>query len=100
MGVNGMRATPKAEQPYPQSNYICIVVMPYNPDIHHRRSIRLRGYDYAQAGAYFVTICAQGRECLFGRIGAGAFEPNISGAIVGECLDTLIEHFAHVTLDA
>jgi putative transposase len=33
--------------------------MPYNPDIHHRRSIRLRGYDYAQRGAYFVTIVAQ-----------------------------------------
>lgn len=29
----------------------------YDPDIHHRRSIRLRGYDYTQAGAYFVTIC-------------------------------------------
>ena len=30
----------------------------YNPDIHHRRSIRLKGYDYSQAGAYFVTICS------------------------------------------
>ena len=44
------------------------VPMKYNRDIHHRRSIRLRGYDYSQAGAYFVTICAQGRECLFGDI--------------------------------
>ena len=42
--------------------------MPYNPDIHHRRSIRLRNYDYARAGAYFVTICVQYRECLFGEI--------------------------------
>jgi hypothetical protein len=33
-----------------------------NPAIHHRRSIRLRNYDYSQAGAYFVTICTQGRE--------------------------------------
>ena len=38
----------------------------YNLDIHHRRSIRLKGYDYSQAGAYFVTICTQNRECLFG----------------------------------
>ena len=35
---------------------------------HHRRSIRLRGYDYRQTGAYFVTICAQSRECLFGDV--------------------------------
>lgn len=37
-----------------------------------RRSIRLPGYDYAQEGAYFITICTQNRTCLFGRIvGAG-----------------------------
>jgi hypothetical protein len=42
--------------------------MPYNPDIHHRRSIRLKGYDYSQAGLYFVTICVQDKECLFGEI--------------------------------
>lgn len=41
---------------------------PYNPHIHHRRSIRLKGYDYAQAGLYFITICVQNRECLFGEI--------------------------------
>lgn len=42
--------------------------MKYNPDIHHRRSIRLKEYDYSQAGAYFVTICVHDRECLFGEI--------------------------------
>jgi REP element-mobilizing transposase RayT len=40
----------------------------YNPDIHHRRSVRLRDYDYAQEGLYFVTVCVQNRECLFGKI--------------------------------
>jgi REP element-mobilizing transposase RayT len=40
----------------------------YNPDIHHRRSIRLKGYDYSQEGLYFITICTQNRECLFGKI--------------------------------
>src|SRR5512136_344148 len=39
--------------------------MPYNPNKHHRRSIRLKGYDYSQAGAYFVTMCTQHRELLF-----------------------------------
>ncbi len=42
--------------------------MTYNPNIHNRRSIRLKGYDYSQAGLYFVTICVQNRECLFGEI--------------------------------
>jgi len=40
----------------------------YNPNIHHRRSIRLKGYDYSQAGLYFITICCQDRACLFGEI--------------------------------
>lgn len=44
----------------------------YNPAIHHRRSIRLQGYDYSQAGAYFITICTHKRECLFGNVGAGS----------------------------
>lgn len=42
--------------------------MKFNPGIHHRRSIRLQGYDYSQTGAYFVTICVHDRECLFGEI--------------------------------
>jgi putative transposase len=40
----------------------------YNPDIHHRHSIRLREYDYGSSGAYFVTICSFQRECLFGEV--------------------------------
>lgn len=36
--------------------------MKYDPQIHHRRSIRLPGYDYSQPGAYFVTICTYNRE--------------------------------------
>lgn len=40
----------------------------YNPDIHHRQSIRLKAHDYAATGAYFITICAHERECLFGEI--------------------------------
>ncbi len=42
--------------------------MSYDPERHHRHSIRLKGYDYSQTGAYFVTICTQNRECLFGEI--------------------------------
>ena len=46
--------------------------MPYDPLKHHRHSIRLKGYDYSQAGLYFITICVQHRLCLFGDIPVGA----------------------------
>ncbi|MDV6343512.1 hypothetical protein [Nitrosomonas sp. Is37] len=46
---------------------------------HHRRSIRLQGYDYAQAGAYFMTICTQQRACLFGKIVNGEMQLNGAG---------------------
>jgi hypothetical protein len=50
--------------------------MKYDHYRHHRRSIRLKGYDYSQAGAYFVTICTQDMECLFGDIDDGAMRLN------------------------
>lgn len=40
--------------------------MAYDPHKHHRRSIRLKGYDYSQKGVYFVTICVQKGHCLLG----------------------------------
>jgi putative transposase len=40
----------------------------YNPNIHHRRSIRLKGYDYSQAGLYFIMICCEDRKHRFGEI--------------------------------
>lgn len=42
--------------------------MVYNPNIHNRKSIRLKGYDYSKKGLYFITICCKNRECLFGKI--------------------------------
>lgn len=45
--------------------------MSQNPN-HHRHSIRLKGYDYSQEGLYFITICVQNKECLFGNIAVGA----------------------------
>ena len=50
----------------------------------NRRSIRLQGYDYSQAGVYFVTICAQNRECLFGEIVNGIMELNVAGRMVAD----------------
>jgi putative transposase len=53
----------------------------YNPNIHHRRSIRLKGYDYSQAGAYFITICCEDRICRFGEIENGEMKLNEMGLI-------------------
>jgi hypothetical protein len=57
-------------------------MMKYNPNIHHRHSIRLKGYDYSQSGAYFVTIVAQGRVSLFGHIENGEMILNDAGEMI------------------
>ncbi len=66
---------------------------------HHRRSIRLREYDYTQAGAYFVTICTWQRECLFGEVVNGEMRLNPIGGIVEECWKWLGEQYPYVELD-
>jgi putative transposase len=55
--------------------------MPFNPLIHHRRSIRFRGYDYSAPGAYFVTIDTHRMKCLFGKIVNGVMRLNDYGEI-------------------
>ncbi len=69
-----------------------------NPDIHQRRSIRLKGYDYAQTGAYFVTICAQGRECLFGDVVKDEMVLNEYGRIVSESWTWLQQQYDYVEI--
>lgn len=73
--------------------------MKFNPDIHHRRSIRLQCYDYSQAGALFVTICTNNRENLFGHIVDGAMQLNNAGQTVERCWIDIPAHFPHVELD-
>ncbi len=73
--------------------------MTYNPDHHHRRSIRLRDYDYSGAGAYFITICSWKKECLFGEIGDGEMLLNECGEFIMKCWDTIPAHFPHVETD-
>ena len=64
--------------------------MKYSPDIHHRHSIRLKGYDYSQAGAYSVTLCVQGRECFFGDVLHGDLRLKEYGLVVGECTSKVL----------
>ncbi|GAB4324730.1 MAG: transposase [Candidatus Zixiibacteriota bacterium] len=66
----------------------------------NRRSIRLQGYDYSQAGAYFVTICTHGRACLFGDVADGKMRLNSAGRVVEQCWNDIPVHFPHVELDA
>jgi REP element-mobilizing transposase RayT len=66
--------------------------MPYIPDIHHRRSIRLKDYDYRQSGYYFVTICTQGHSNLLGRVTNGQMRCNIFGNIVWQTWIDLPNH--------
>jgi len=66
---------------------------------NHRRSIRLKGYDYTQAGAYFVTICTKDRACLFGDVADGVMRLNQMGHIVRQCWLAIPDHFPHVLLD-
>lgn len=73
--------------------------MTYNPDVHHRCSIRLRKYDYSSSGAYFVTVCVQGRECLFGGIVQNDMVLNEAGRMVEEVWRSLPERFPHVMVD-
>ncbi len=72
----------------------------YNPKEHHRRSIRLKGYDYSQAGAYFVTIVTQGRVFLFGEILDGEMHLNDAGKMVEKTWLSMPERFPSVALVA
>lgn len=65
----------------------------------HRRSIRLRGYDYRRCGMYFVTICTHKRECLFGEVKNGVMELSESGKTARTCWLDIPTHFQNVQLD-
>ena len=73
--------------------------MSYDPNKHHRRSIRLRGYDYSQKGIYFVTACTQNREHLFGKIEKGEMQMNDAGQMVEFTWFDLPNHNPPIVLD-
>ena len=72
--------------------------MSFNPVIHHRQSIRLKGYDYSQAGLYFVTLCLYGRACLFGHIENAEMILNDSGRTAQQCWLEIPRHYPNVVL--
>jgi len=74
--------------------------MRYDPTRHQRRSIRLSGHDYAAPYAYFVTICVQGRRCLFGAVDSDTILLSDAGAIVRSAWEALPQRFPTIALDA
>jgi len=72
--------------------------MKYNPNIHHRRSIRLKGYDYSNKGLYFITICCQNRACLFGSIENGNMICNDAGEMIEKEWLKLPQRFTNIAL--
>lgn len=73
--------------------------MNFVPDLHHRRSIRARGFDYRSAGAYFVTVCVQSRECLLGEIVDGVVRLTGVGEMVRDEWSKTAEIRKEVHLD-
>lgn len=72
----------------------------YNPEAHRRRSIRLKNYDYSRSGAYFVTVCTQKKECLFGEIVNGEMQLNNAGTMIGKWWNETAVKFSNIELDA
>ena len=72
-----------------------------NPEstIFGRRSIRMRGYDYSLAGAYFVTVCTQNRLCLFGNVNNEQMTLNQAGQMVYEQWLDLPKRFPESAID-
>ncbi len=73
--------------------------MKYNPEKHHRRSIRLKGYDYSQPGWYFVTVVTQNREMLFGVVVNDKMVLDLFGKIIDYHWRKLPRHFKNIVLD-
>jgi len=71
----------------------------YDPNIHHRRSIRIPGYDYSQDGWYFVTICTQNRKYMFGEIVKDQMRLNNAGFIVKTWWQKVTNKFLSVQTD-
>jgi putative transposase len=74
--------------------------MRFNPDIHHRRFIRLKEYDYSGQGAYFITLCTHHRECLFGAVTDGAMIMNDAGQMIDQWWREMLNKYPMINIDA
>ncbi len=72
----------------------------FDPDVHHRRSIRLPEFDYSQAGSYFVTICTRDHACVFGVVDGDAVVLGAAGNVVAEEMSRVEDRFPGVLVEA
>jgi len=73
--------------------------MAFHPDIHHRRSIRLKGHDYGQ-GTYFITVCTHRRAPVFGHIAAGQMQLSDAGRMVQSVWEQMDAFYPNIRTDA
>ena len=78
--------------------HLQVTIFGFNMKMHHRRSIRLTGYDYTQNGCYFLTICTRDRECLFGEIQNAKMILSNIGEKVKICWKEIPNHFPQIIL--
>ncbi len=71
-----------------------------DPLLPRRKRLRLKGYDYSQAGAYFVTISTRASACIFGTVHRGIVCLNEAGRIAASSWIWLESQYPHVALDA
>ncbi len=74
------------------------MVIIYNPEIHKRKSIRLKGYDYSCADLYFITICTKNKEPLFGDIDNAKMIFSDGGNIAQRCWQDIPKHYPETKL--
>lgn len=73
--------------------------MKYNPNAHHRKSIRIKNYDYSTPGVYFITICIKGRENKLGTIQNKKMHPNKYAEIVENCITKIPQIYNKIEID-
>ena len=77
---------------------LLIYTMNYDPNIHHRRSIRLKGFDYSNSGYYFITVCCQDKRKLWGVIENDQMTLNDAGKMVESVWSELPKRFPKMVL--
>ena len=83
----------------PPIRHYKLIDMKFDPQKHHRHSIRLPGYDYSLAGAYYVTLVAHDREPLFGEVVEAEMKLSRYGQIVESTWLDLPKHYPLLELD-
>jgi REP element-mobilizing transposase RayT len=96
--IHGIINTVGAESISAHFEMILTNNMNFNPKIHQRKSIRMKGFDYTQPGYYFVTICCQNKECLFGDIINGQLMLNIAGEMIKQVWVETLTGFSNTRL--